>query len=203
MRIVLASRSPRRREILETLGVPFTVVSADADETCGLTDPAALVTELALRKGRATRELLKKSGQWDEKTVVIAADTVVAAGGRILGKPKDDADAAAMLRLLSGTTHHVVSGVALLTGDREAADHDSTAVRFDAMTEAEIARYVESGEPRDKAGAYAIQGHASPYIRGIDGDYFNVVGLPVHCLDALCRRFAGCSLLELNEKEGL
>ena len=203
MRIVLASRSPRRREILETLGVAFTIVSADADEASTLQDPAALVTELALRKGRATRELLKKSGKWDEKTVVIAADTVVAAGGRILGKPQDDADAAAMLRLLAGTTHHVVSGVALLTGDREAADSESTAVHFDAMTETEIADYVKSGEPRDKAGAYAIQGLASLYIKGIDGDYFNVVGLPVHCLDALCRRFVGCSLLQLNEKEGL
>ena len=203
MRIILASRSPRRREILAGLGVPFTVVSADADETSTLQEPAALVTELALRKGRATRELLKKDGQWGEKTVIIAADTVVAAGDRILGKPKNDADAAAMLRLLAGTTHHVVSGVALLSGDREAADSDSTAVRFDAMTEAEIASYVASGEPRDKAGAYAVQGLASLHISGIEGDYFNVVGLPVHCLERLCRRFAGCSLLDLAEKERL
>lgn len=203
MRIILASRSPRRREILTGLGVPFTVVSADADETSPLTDPSQFVEELALRKGRATRELLKNSGEWDEKTLIIAADTVVAANGRILGKPKDDADAAAMLRLLSGGTHRVVSGVALLCGNREATDSDSTDVRFDAMTAAEIDRYVKSGEPRDKAGAYAIQGLASLYISGIDGDYFNVVGLPVHCLERLCRRFAGCSLPQLAEKPHL
>ena len=108
-----------------------------------------------------------------------------------------------MLRFLSGRAHAVISGVALLSGERETAASESTDVSFAPMTDEEIARYVQSGEPRDKAGAYAIQGLASLYIKGIDGDYFNVVGLPVHCLDALCRRFVGCSLLQLNEKEGL
>ena len=172
------------------LGVPFEIVSADADETSNITDPALLVRELALRKGRAVRELLRSEGRLDENTLIIASDTVVAAEGRILGKPTDDADAARMLRMLSGRSHHVISGVALLQGTREIADFDQTAVRFAPMTEAEILWYVQSGEPRDKAGAYAIQGYASLWINGIEGDYFNVVGLPVKKLsDTLKKEF--------------
>ena len=198
MRIVLASKSPRRREILEMLGVCFEIISADADESSPLTDPEALVRELALRKGRATRELLRERGEWNEQTLVIASDTVVAIGNRILGKPRDDADAAEMLRMLSGKDHRVISGVALLCGARESADFDSTAVRFESMSESDIAWYVQSGEPRDKAGAYAVQGLASLWIKGLNGDYFNVVGLPVHRLNLLCKEFLGKQLTELN-----
>ena len=126
MRVVLASKSPRRREILSSLGVCFDIVSADADESSDITDPAALVQELALRKGRATRELLKARGEWDDNTLVIASDTVVAAGNEILGKPQDAADARRMLSMLSGTAHHVISGIALLIGDREIADFDDS-----------------------------------------------------------------------------
>ncbi len=197
MRVVLASKSPRRREILAMLGVKFDIVSADADERSDITDPAQLVRELSLRKGRAVRELLKAEGTWDEETLIIASDTVVAAKGEILGKPKDDTDAARMLRLLSGSAHHVVSGVALLMGDREIADAEQTAVRFASMSEKEIEWYVKSGEPADKAGAYAVQGLASLFIEGLDGDYFNVVGLPVHRLELLLRDFLDCSLVDL------
>jgi septum formation protein len=198
MRVVLASKSPRRREILSSLGIAFDIVSADADESSDITDPALLVRELALRKGRATRELLKARGEWKDDTLIIASDTVVAIGGEILGKPRDKADAARMLSLLSGTAHHVISGIALLIGDRDAADFDDTSVRFSPMTEAEIAWYVASGEPMDKAGAYAVQGLASLWVKGLDGCYFNVVGLPVHKLNELCRRTLGKSLIELN-----
>jgi septum formation protein len=198
MRVVLASKSPRRREILSSLGIAFDIVSADADESSDITDPALLVRELALRKGRATRELLKARGEWNDDTLIIASDTVVAIDGEILGKPRDKADAARMLSLLSGTAHHVISGIALLIGDRDAADFDDTSVRFSPMTEAEIAWYVASGEPMDKAGAYAVQGLASLWVKGLDGCYFNVVGLPVHKLNELCRRTLGKSLIELN-----
>ena len=197
MRVVLASKSPRRREILSMLGVKFDILSADADESSAITDPALLVKELSLRKGRAVRELLKAEGAWDEKTLIIASDTVVAAKGEILGKPQDDADAARMLRMLSGSAHHVVSGVALLWGDREIADAEQTAVRFAAMSEKDIEWYVKSGEPADKAGAYAVQGLASLFIEGLDGDYFNVVGLPVHRLNNLAKEMLGCALTEL------
>ena len=197
MRIILASKSPRRREILAMLGVQFEIISADADESSTETDPALLVTELALRKGRAVRELLRGEGKWNDDTLIIAADTVVAVGGKILGKPRDDADAAAMLRLLSGSTHGVLSGVALLCGERELAAAEQTGVVFDEMSEADIAWYVKSGEPCDKAGAYAVQGLASLFIKGLDGDYFNVVGLPVHRLNQLVKELLGCTLTEL------
>lgn len=198
MRIVLASKSPRRREILSMFGVPFEIVSADADETSPIQDPAALVEELALRKGRATRELLRARGEWNEDTLILAADTVVANGDAILGKPCDDNDAAAMLRSLSGHAHRVISGVALLHGEKEATAHESTLVHFDDMSEADIAWYVASREPCDKAGAYAVQGLASLFIKGLEGDYFNVVGLPVYCLNALSKQFLNKSITEWN-----
>ena len=198
MRVVLASKSPRRREILASLGVAFDIVSADADESSDITDPALLVRELALRKGRAARKLLKARGEWNDDTLIIASDTVVAINGEILGKPRDEADATRMLSLLSGTAHHVISGIALLIGDHEIADFDDTSVRFAQMTEAEIAWYVASGEPMDKAGAYAVQGLASLWIKGLDGCYYNVVGLPVYKLNELCRHTVGKNLIELN-----
>lgn len=197
MRVILASKSPRRREILSSLGVRFEILSADADESSDITSPAALVRELALRKGRATRELLVARGEWNADTLIIASDTVVAVGEQILGKPHDDRDAAAMLHLLSGSDHRVISGVALLWGEDEISDFDSTTVRFSAMTDAEIDWYVKSGEPRDKAGAYAVQGLASMWIKGLEGDYFNVVGLPVYKLNTLVREHLHCNLTEL------
>ena len=198
MRVILASKSPRRREILSSLGVRFEVLSADADESSDITSPTALVRELALRKGRAVRALLEARGEWSEETLIIASDTVVTLGDRILGKPQDDANAAEMLTLLSGNDHRVISGVALLWGANEISDFDSTLVRFGAMSKEEIAWYVQSGEPRDKAGAYAVQGLASLWIRGLDGDYFNVVGLPVYKLNTLVQRHLGCNLTALS-----
>ncbi len=197
MRVILASKSPRRREILSTLGVKFEILSADADERSDIAVPEALVRELALRKGRATREVLRKRDEWNDDTLIIASDTVVAIADEILGKPRDDADAKRMLRALSDSTHRVISGVALLCGEREIADFDSTGVRFSAMSEADIDWYVASGEPSDKAGAYAVQGLASLWIKGLDGDYFNVVGLPVYKLNTLCEKFLGCKLTQL------
>ena len=196
--VILASRSPRRREILSMLGVKFEIVSADADESSEITAPNQLVRELALRKGRATRDLLCAEGRLTDDTLIIASDTVVALGESILGKPEDEEEAREMLRSLSGKSHKVVSGIALLTKDRETAAAEETDVHFSVLSEQEIDRYVKTGEPMDKAGAYAIQGGASIWVEGIDGDYHNVVGLPVHRLNRLLEDFLGIGLLDLT-----
>lgn len=179
MKFILASKSPRRREILADLGLEFEILTADTDESCNLTNPRAFVEELALRKGRAVADKL------DGDTIIIASDTVVACNGEILGKPKDRADAGRMLDMLSGTKHDVISGVALISKGKEAVASEVTHVIFDKLTDSDKEIYLNSNEPYDKAGAYAIQGLASMWIKGIEGDYFNVVGLPVKRLHDL------------------
>lgn len=179
MKIILASKSPRRREILENLGLKFDIIVADADESSDIRDPQELVSTLAARKGRA---VLERLGGDANDTLVIASDTLVYADGEFLGKPCDREDAERMIRMLSGNSHDVVSGIYLYYGGREATAATATRVKFDKMTEDEIAAYLATDEPYDKAGAYAIQGKASAYISGIEGDYFNVVGLPVNLL---------------------
>lgn len=195
--LILASKSPRRREILTALGVELEILAPDVDESSDERDPARLVTELALRKGRSARALLEKEGRWSDETVVIASDTVVSVDDRILGKPRDTEEAREMLRLLSGRGHKVTSGIALLAGDREIAASETTGVYFSTLSEADIVRYVASGEPMDKAGAYAVQGRASLWIERLDGDYFSVVGLPVHRLNELSRELLSVGLLDL------
>lgn len=171
--IILASGSPRRRELLAQAGIPFTVITSAADETIDETDPAAAVMELARRKAAA---VLKKAGG---ERIVLGADTVVAVDGRILGKPADAADAARMLRALSGRTHRVFTGVALLAEGRERVFCEETEVEMYPISEEEIRDYIATGEPMDKAGAYGIQGRAAVFVKGIRGDYLTVVGLPL------------------------
>ncbi|MBR7093004.1 MAG: septum formation protein Maf [Clostridia bacterium] len=187
LQIILASASPRRREILASLGIPFRAVTAPCDEQSGLRTPEALTEELSRRKAESARSMLQSSGELTPDTLIIGCDTVVYAGEKILGKPRDDEDAARMLRLLAGGAHTVVSGLTVRFGERIATAHETTRVWFDPMSEQEILAYVRSGEPRDKAGAYAVQGLARRWISGIEGDYFNVVGLPVHLLFRLLR----------------
>ena len=187
MKLILASSSPRRREILQNLGIPFEVMSSDADESCVLTDPADFVRELAARKGEAVRELLRARGADLQEILILAADTVVAQGSTILGKPLDRADAKRMLTALSGRDHAVYSGIALLRGEETVTESVRTAVHVAQLTEEEINRYVATGEPDDKAGGYAMQGLFAPYITGIEGCYFNVVGLPTHALFQLAK----------------
>ena len=179
MNFILASKSPRRKEILENIGLQFTVVTADADETCYETDPEEYVKALAIRKGTAVFDALRADGKLTPDTIIIASDTVVVAEGEILGKPKDADDARRMLSLFSGKAHRVISGIALLTPEKTSACAEVTRVLFDAIPEKEIEQYIATSEPYDKAGAYAIQGFASLWITGIEGDYFNVVGFPV------------------------
>lgn len=179
MRIILASKSPRRREILENLGLEFDIIVADADESSDIREPDELVMTLAARKGRA---VLEKIGDDTEDALIIACDTLVYADGEFLGKPRDRADAERMIRKLSGDHHYVISGIYLSYKGREVRAAASTKVIFDTLTDSDVKAYLDTSEPYDKAGAYAIQGKASAYISGIEGDYFNVVGLPVNLL---------------------
>ena len=187
MKYILASASPRRKEILENLGLKFSVITSDADESCDERDPERLTALLAERKGEAVRDLLDSRGVLDSETVIIASDTVVYCCGEILGKPRDKADAERMMRMLSGKTHSVTSGVALIYQGRTVSAAVNTEVTFDELTEEFIEAYISSDEPYDKAGAYAIQGKAAPVISGINGCYFSVVGLPVNRLCTLAR----------------
>lgn len=173
-RIILASGSPRRKELLEQIGVSFEIVKAEGEEIITTDVPAQAVEELSRQKAR---EVAERTGG----DVVIGADTVVAAGGRILGKPKDEEDAARMLVLLQGGVHQVLTGVTVILREtqKELSFVETTKVYVYPMTEGQIRAYVETGEPMDKAGAYGIQGRFAAYVSGIEGDYNNVVGLPV------------------------
>jgi len=185
--LVLASASPRRRELLTQAGYRFEVHPAHIPED-PLPDenPIAYVTRLAREKAEAVfRDLKDTSPKPEKNLVVLGADTTVALDNTILGKPEDAADAARMLRLLSGRTHRVITGVAVATEKGTEVAAEATAVRFLTLSDAEIAAYVAGGEPMDKAGAYAIQGHAARWIPRIEGCYFNVMGLPLALVSSL------------------
>lgn len=200
MKFILASASPRRREILSHLGLDFSVLCADADESSEEKDGATLVELLSLRKAHAVRDRLIAEGQDLCDVVILASDTVVVSpDGEILGKPRDRQDAIRMLRSLSGRAHAVISGLAVWTKDKEKTAHEVTQVTFMPLDDGIIERYVDSGEPMDKAGAYGIQDTASLWIEGIRGDYFNVVGLPVHRLECVLTKEFGLSLWKRGE----
>lgn len=172
MKLVLASKSPRRSEILKNAGIDFVVRVADADETIpDGTKPEDAVVFLAARKALAVERA-------DDETV-LGADTVVVLDDKILGKPKDREDAYNMIKSLSGRVHSVFTGVCAVGNTASLTFAEETRVEFYPLTDDEINEYLDTDEPYDKAGAYGIQGFASKFIRGIEGDYFNVVGLPV------------------------
>jgi septum formation protein len=175
--LILASASPRRQELLRNAGIEFVVQAADVDEAVVPGEsPETCVQRLARLKARAVFEANQG------RASVLGADTIVVAGEEILGKPTDSADAARMLRMLSGREHRVITGVCLITPGatpKEDVRYETTRVAMTELTDEEIGAYISSGEPMDKAGAYAIQGGASRWIPRIEGCYFNVVGLPV------------------------
>ena len=172
MKLVLASKSPRRSEILKNAGFDFVIRTADADETIPEgTNPEDAVVFLAARKAMAVER--------NEDEVVLGADTIVVLDDEILGKPKDRGDAFNMLRSLSGRVHSVFTGVCAISDKGSITFAEETKVEFYPLSDEEINDYINTSEPYDKAGAYGIQGIASKFIKGINGDYFNVVGLPI------------------------
>ena len=171
--LILASASPRRRELMAYTGLPFEVITADAEEI-KTGEPEALVMENARRKAQAV-------GRRHPNSVVLGADTIVYQSGAVLGKPRDQEDARAMLRRLSGAWHTVYTGVCVIKPNGEQDVRcDASRVKFVPLSEADIERYIASGEPMDKAGAYAVQGRAGMFVSRIEGSYSNVIGLPMH-----------------------
>lgn len=186
--IYLASRSPRRGELLGQIGMRFEVLPSDVDESV-LPDesPEHYVLRLARAKAEASLRCLAEQGLPDRP--VLAADTTVCIDGMILGKPENDADALAMLRRMSDRWHAVHTAIAVAQGDRIETALSSTQVEMALLTDAEIAAYIASGEPRDKAGSYGIQGLAGAFIRRIEGSYSGVMGLPVHETSQVLKKF--------------
>ena len=175
MKLVLASKSPRRSEILKNAGYEFTVRVADADETIPEgTKPEDAVVFLAARKAMAVERA--------DDEIVLGADTIVVLDNKILGKPKDREDAYNMLKSLSGRVHSVFTGVCIIENGKSMTFAEETEVQFLSLTDEEIYGYIDTNDCYDKAGAYGIQGYASKFVKGINGDYFNVVGLPISAI---------------------
>ena len=185
-RIILASQSPRRRQLLEQIGLEdFDILVPDADESYDpALSPQEIVGSICRKKAEAARAL---AGDGD--ALLIAADTMVFLDGLRLGKPHSQEEAHAMLRALSGRTHHVCTGVTVCRGERMDTRVETTGVAFRPLTDREIRCYIRTGEPMDKAGAYGVQGKAALFVSGIDGDYFNVMGLPLHLLGQMLEDF--------------
>ncbi|KAF1085632.1 Septum formation protein Maf [Sporotomaculum syntrophicum] len=183
--IYLASSSPRRRELLEQIGLPYTIVTVDVDESLlpGLS-PIEQVVALSQRKARAAATIYSEG-------IVIAADTVVVLDGQVLGKPANEAEALTMLERLQGNVHEVLTGITLLelAGDRVFSDFECTEVQMRDVSRDELMRYITTKEPFDKAGAYGVQGLAAVFVAGIRGCYFNVVGLPLFKLTQMLKEF--------------
>lgn len=191
LRVLLASRSPRRKQILRELGVRFNVKSTGIIEQIDSNiDPGRTAVSLAIAKARAVS---------DDGSLIIAMDTLVVIGRRVLGKPRNRSDAAAMLAILSGKTHRVITGVALCYRGKTVSGFETTQVQFRKLNRKEIEWYLDTGEPFDKAGAYAIQGFARIFVRKINGCYFNVIGFPIDRFRQLLRRL-GFELDDLRRK---
>lgn len=190
MKLILASQSPRRKELLGLLGIPFEIQVSQADETMDPDgDPASQVMEVSRRKAMAVRA--------EQEDVVIAADTIVVCDGEILGKPRSKEDACRMLSMLSGRSHLVMTGMTVMHNRQTHSHTEITEVFFRELSQKEILRYVESGDPMDKAGSYGIQGGAALFVEKIHGDYYNVMGLPVCSLTQMLK----AAVPELMEDE--
>lgn len=185
-KIILASQSPRRRQLLGQIGLKaFDILVPDADESYDSSQsPQQIVSSICRKKAEAARAMAGDSG-----ALIIAADTMVFLDGLRLGKPHSETEAHAMLRSLSGRTHQVCTGVTVCRGDRLDTRTETTGVTFRELTDREIWSYIRTGDPMDKAGAYGVQGKAALFVTGIQGDYFNVMGLPLHLLGQMLKEF--------------
>lgn len=192
MKLILASGSPRRRELLERIGLTFSIQAANADETLV---PGIPAQEQVIRLSQKKAEAVAVAHTGDTDTVILSADTVVVLDGRILGKPKNRADARGMLAALSGRSHLVLTGITVWSPTGSWSHCEETEVHFRPLTEQEMEAYIATGEPMDKAGAYGIQGYAALFVEKLVGDYYNVMGLPV-CAAAQMLRRAGIPVLE-------
>ena len=185
LRIILASQSPRRQQLLRQIGLDFEVLVPDADESYDPTlPPEEIVASICRKKAEAARTLADSAD-----AVIIAADTMVFLGGLRMGKPQDQVDAYTMLSALSGRTHQVCTGVTVCRGGRMEVQTETTAVTFRSLTQDEIWGYIRTGEPMDKAGSYGVQGLGALFVEHIDGDYFNVMGLPLCRLGRMLGKF--------------
>ena len=195
--IVLASSSPRRKEILEMLGADFRVLVSDADENVeNFASPEDFVEQTSQKKGEAVLSMLRERGEMRDNTLVIAADTVVVFRDYIIGKPLDEAHAVLTLGMLSDSWHSVLTGLSVTYKGRTAHRVVRTDVKFRELSEEEIMAYVESGEPMGKAGSYAIQMKGSSLVERVEGEYYNVVGLPVAGLTSLLKEEFGLSTMD-------
>ena len=182
-KVILASQSLRRQELLQKLGIPFSIIAADIDETIDISMPLeAAIADLAKRKATA---ILAK----EPDAIIIGADTIVVYENNILGKPKDIYEAAKMLHMLQGNTHQVITGISVASKDKILQDAHISHVTFDPLSNDEIDTYLKTMEWCDKAGSYAIQGHAAKYIRHIDGDFYSIMGLPINLLHKMLLHF--------------
>ncbi|WP_239615201.1 Maf family protein [Cohnella mopanensis] len=189
-KLVLASASPRRQELISLLGLPVRILPSEvSEETPDQWSPVEIVEGLALRKALAVKEKLTDSS--DESSIIVGSDTIVVLNGKVMGKPTNEQDAGHMLEQLSGQTHEVFTGVSCIrvSDEKAVTSHRVTKVTMRKLSTDQIARYVATGEPMDKAGAYGIQEIGSLLIESIEGDYFNVVGLPVSLLAVLLEQF--------------
>lgn len=187
MKLILASKSPRRIEMLRALGLSPEIIPAEVDENIDdfVRQPERAVCELS---GRKAKKIYETAGN---DALIIAADTLVYIGDKLLGKPRDEDEAREMLHALSGSSHEVYTGISVICGGRLATHCEKTTVYFRSLSEREIDEYISSGEPMDKAGAYGIQGAGALFVKGICGDYFNVVGLPISALFELIEKEFG------------
>lgn len=189
-RIILASASPRRKMLLEQIGLEFEVVSSNVDETVANKKvPAEVVKELAFRKAKAVSNFMSGDGTSDK--FIIGADTIVVKDGAVLGKPENEAEARQMLSMLKDSWHEVLTGLSIIrvTNGQAVTDYERTRVKMKDLTDSEIQAYINSGEPKDKAGAYGIQGKGALLVEKIEGCYFNVVGLPIFRLVEMLKSF--------------
>lgn len=182
--IILASASPRRREIMETMGIPYTVITSNVEEVVEETEPSDMVQALARLKTDAVDKLLSAEHKEYKEVIILGADTMVFYKNHALGKPKDMQDAQKMLHMLSDDVHEVFTGVSIIIIGKDGKREETafavcTKVHVQALTTEQIMEYIATGEPMDKAGAYAIQGKFGIFIKAIEGDYYNVVGFPI------------------------